>query len=76
MHFFNFITPQKKNWITTFETSLPRCKELLSIHHDPDYLDGIKYSTSVGKKLEWIASDHCKAIIALLQSAKKSKNVF
>ncbi|HHQ6628632.1 TPA: glycosyltransferase family 4 protein [Serratia fonticola] len=76
MHFFNFITPQKKNWVTTFETSLPRCRELISIHHNPDYVDGIKRCTAVEKKLKWIASEHCKAIIALSQSAKKiQKNI-
>ena len=76
MHFFNFITPQKKNWVTTFETSLPRCRELISIHHNPDYVDGIKRCPAVEKKLKWIASEHCKAIIALSQSAKKiQKNI-
>ena len=57
LHFFNGINLTSKNWVTTFETSLPRWGNISD--------------KQKGKGLQLLARENCKKIIALSDCSKK-----
>lgn len=64
-HFFNHIIKSDQNFITTFETFLPRISEFNNIHHYGNELKIDCDSKTILENLKLLAQDSCKKIISL-----------
>lgn len=64
-HFFNYITNDSIPWISTFETFLPRCGNIMDIHRKEKFIISDLEYKIVEKYIKIIAKDECKKIIAL-----------
>ncbi|URM14412.1 glycosyltransferase [Vibrio splendidus] len=67
-HSFNTVVKDERQWVSTFETVIPRVSSSMKFHHgktikydelvnDPIFVEGLSY----------LAKDNCRAIIALSQ---------
>lgn len=68
IHSFNQIIDTKYPYVITFETGVPRCRELLSFHHE---IKIAEYNKDVKKYIYELSNDKCKKLIAMSKSAKK-----
>lgn len=64
-HFFNHISKTNINFITTYETFLPRIEEFNDIHHFGDDLKIKLNNKKIESKLKLLAQENCKKIISL-----------
>ncbi len=64
-HYFNYIGIMKAPWIVTFETFIPRIKDVSSIHHLKDENIKLKKTKSLNYGIRKLANYNCKKIIAL-----------
>lgn len=72
-HFFNHINLGKGNWISTFETFLPRYKEFILINEKRD--DEFIMNDYIKRAFEAISKDGCKKIISLSENGKLVENL-
>jgi glycosyltransferase involved in cell wall biosynthesis len=70
LHFFNTISFGKTPWITTFETILPRFRNMLACHHgkSPDF-SVIRSDEKIKRAIEVMCNDSCKKLIAMSECA-------
>lgn len=66
-HFFNTVTYDKKNYITTFETCVPRIDMLISNFNR--HMDLSKFD--IEKELKFLTNRNCKQLIALSECSKE-----
>lgn len=65
IHTFNYVNVSKKNWITTYETTVPRLDDnLFKLYKENGDVEFI-HNPMMDRYLSYISGDNCKKIIAL-----------
>lgn len=74
LHLFNGINYSRTPWVTTYETLIPRFRHVLSNHTSDT--DTVRASETTKRALSLLASDQCKGLIALSDSARQIQGRF
>jgi len=74
LHLFNGINYSRTPWVTTYETLIPRFRHVLTNHTSDT--DKVRSSEATRRALSLLASDQCKALIALSNSARQIQGRF
>jgi len=74
LHLFNGINYSSTPWVTTYETLIPRFRHVL-MNHGSD-TDRVRSCRKTVKAVSLLASEPCKALIALSDSARQIQGRF
>ena len=74
LHLFNGVNYSSTPWVTTYETLIPRFRHVLANHTSDT--DKVRSSGATTKALSLLASDRCKGLIALSDSARQIQGRF
>jgi glycosyltransferase involved in cell wall biosynthesis len=74
VHLFNGINYSRTPWVTTYETLIPRLREVLRLHSAAP--QGVTWSKSTCHGVSLLAADNCKALIPLSESARQLQSRF
>lgn len=74
LHLFNGINYSRTSWVTTYETLIPRFRHVLTNHTSDT--DKVRSSEATKRALSLLASDQCKGLIALSDSARQIQGRF
>lgn len=74
LHLFNGINYSVTPWVTTYETLIPRFWHVLTNHTSDT--EKVRSSESTRRALSLLASDQCKGLVALSDSARQIQGRF
>ncbi|MGD8112607.1 glycosyltransferase [Vibrio sp. TRT 17S01] len=69
--FFNDVSPTRKNWVSIFETMIPRHHSVIDFHRFNSIDAAFLSNASLKGRIATMANDSCLGINALSESAKK-----
>lgn len=74
LHLFNGINYSRTPWVATYETLIPRFRHVLT-NHTSD-AEKVRSSETTMRALSLLASDQCKGLVALSDSARQIQGRF